>query len=207
MYSMVLMAALTTGTTAPDCHFSHGCHGCYGGCHGCWGGCQGCWGGCYGGGCYGGCYGGYASYAGHGCWGGYGTWFGSCSGYTQGVEVIADTGVPAKAKAKKAKAAPDKEEEMEDQRNLGPTKSKVIIEVPGDAKLFIDDQPMKSGSTRRVFSTPELQPGQAYYYILRAEVVRDGQTITRTKRLIVRPGQEVRATFPGLKGIESASTK
>jgi uncharacterized protein (TIGR03000 family) len=34
MYSMVLMVALTGGAEVPDCHRSHGCHGCRGGCYG-----------------------------------------------------------------------------------------------------------------------------------------------------------------------------
>ena len=64
MYSVVLMAALTTGGTAPDCgwlraccHASYSCAGCTGctGCTGCYGGASvgfhcsgGCWGKCYG---------------------------------------------------------------------------------------------------------------------------------------------------------------
>src|SRR5579862_3349764 len=63
MYSVVLMAALTAGSSSTGHWFSHGCsgcYGCYGGCHGCsgwgyttYGGnlCHGCHGypGCYGG--------------------------------------------------------------------------------------------------------------------------------------------------------------
>src|ERR1700682_4433287 len=90
MYSMVLMAALTTGSNAPDCgllrgcgHANYSCAGCTG-CSGCWGGANyyngsGCWGACYGGGYYGGAY--YNSMSCHGCYGcgGYG---GAGSDYT-----------------------------------------------------------------------------------------------------------------------------
>jgi uncharacterized protein (TIGR03000 family) len=78
MYSMVLMAALTTGTDMPDARRGGrggGCCGCYGGggmgYGGCYGGYGGGYGGCYGGygGGYGGCYGGYG---GGRAWGGYG---------------------------------------------------------------------------------------------------------------------------------------
>ncbi len=85
MYSMVLMAALTTGVDMPDRR--GGCCGCwggggYGGCYGCWGGCYGGWGGCWGGwhGCgggWGGCYGGWG-----GCYGV--AWGGGCGGYALG---------------------------------------------------------------------------------------------------------------------------
>ena len=53
MYSVVLMAALTAGTTTPS--WGWGCHGCSGGSGGCHG-CHGCHGGCWGSG-YGACYG------------------------------------------------------------------------------------------------------------------------------------------------------
>ena len=63
MYSVVLMAAMTAGGQAPDCHGCHSYGNCYGGCYGnygveglncsggnyngygsCWGSCNGCWG-------------------------------------------------------------------------------------------------------------------------------------------------------------------
>jgi len=94
MYSMVLMAALTTGTDMPDighrrgggcgggCYGGMGYGGCYGGGYarsGCYGG--GGWGGCYGGGYgggWGGCYGG--GYARSGCYGGGMGWGGGYGG-------------------------------------------------------------------------------------------------------------------------------
>jgi uncharacterized protein (TIGR03000 family) len=90
MYSMVLMAALTTGVDMPDFgrRGGRGCHGCYGGCYGGYGmGYGGCYGG-YGmgyGGCYGGWGGGYGmGYGGcYGGWGGYGMNYG-CGGYGMG---------------------------------------------------------------------------------------------------------------------------
>lgn len=77
MYSMVLLAALTTSVDMPERGRRGGCHGCNGGCYGgmAWGGCYGGGGGYYGG-CYGMSWGGW----GGGCYGsGYGGW-GSCYG-------------------------------------------------------------------------------------------------------------------------------
>jgi uncharacterized protein (TIGR03000 family) len=76
--------------------------------------------------------------------------------------------------------------------------AKLVVEVPADAKLFIDDQPMKTTAERRSFNTPVLQPGQAYYYEVRAEVVRDGKSYSETKRVIVRAGETARTSFPEL---------
>jgi uncharacterized protein (TIGR03000 family) len=76
--------------------------------------------------------------------------------------------------------------------------ARLIVELPSDAKLYIDDRPMKTPSSRRTFTTPSLQPGQAYYYMVRAQLVRDGKNFEETKRVIVRPGEEVTASFQDL---------
>lgn len=99
----------------------------------------------------------------------------------------------------------DKEDEMEkdkgDQKkdneevSVGGRVAKLVVVLPGDARLFIDNQLMKATSARRVFRTPALQQGQVYYYILRAEMVRDGKKHTQTRRVIVQAGDQVRARF------------
>jgi uncharacterized protein (TIGR03000 family) len=208
MYSVILMTALTASTTAPGCWFkaSHGCHGCYGGfrngCYGCYGaasyGCYGCAGyGCYGGGCYG-CYGGYAVYYGgcfgcHGCYGCYGCY--GCAGY----QVVPSTPMtPAAPVEKPAEpvAPPVKTDE-----GAKPGQAKLIIDLPADAKLYIDNQLMKTTSERRTFNTPNLDRGQLYYYVLRAEVVHNGKVHSETKRVIVQAGEETRTTFAELQAV------
>jgi uncharacterized protein (TIGR03000 family) len=218
MYSMVLMAALTTGSGAPDCWF-HG-HGGYGGCYGggCYGGgcygssSYGCYGsfayggyGCYGsgygyGGCYGGgygCYGGgYGCYgggygchgSGYGCHGSYGGW--SCYGGAI-MSPYAGPGMMIQPEV----VPPPKKEGSE---SLAPTRARLIVELPGEATLYIDDQKMTSTSGRRVFNTPQLERGETYYYILRAEVTKDGTPVSVTKRVLLKPGEEIRADFRDL---------
>jgi uncharacterized protein (TIGR03000 family) len=80
-----------------------------------------------------------------------------------------------------------------------PKKARLIVELPQDAKLFIDDQLMKTGAAKRSFNTPALEPGNQYYYIVRAEVVIDGKTYQETKRVLIRAGEEVRTDFPELE--------
>src|SRR5579875_3592889 len=195
MYSMVLMAALTAGNAMPDCHgccgwggcgWGWGCCGCYGGwgygCWGCFGGCMGCWGGCYG------CWGGYAS------WGGYGlpTYPGTV--YPGGA--APGTAAPGAAPYGEPLAPPAEEKKGKDKGTMLPTnKAKLVVELPANAKLFIDDRPMKNVSGTRSFNTPELEPGQAYYYMVRVETVRDGKPVSETRRIIVRAGQVARADF------------
>jgi uncharacterized protein (TIGR03000 family) len=196
MYSMVLMAALTTGGEAPDCWFrcggSHSCAGCYG-CAGCAGGygcaagygCAGCYGctGYFGGGYqYGPGY--FNSYSCHGCWG--------CGGYYGyvGSTYMPTTPMPPAGGTDKSGDKKDKDKE-----SRLPTRAKLIVELPTDAKLFIDDQLMKSTATTRSFNTPALEVGTSYYYDLRVEVVRDGKTYEGTKRVVIRAGEQVRAAF------------
>jgi len=204
MYGVVLMAALTTGTNAPDCglfrgcgccgasYSCNGCNGCYGGCYGC-SGCYGCYGGVsYYGACYGcyGCYGGVgyygACYGCYGCTGCYGGYVSYGSSY-QSIPVMPPAG---------SEGSGDKKEGSKS--DIG-SKAKLFIDVPADAKLYIDDQLMKTTSAKRAFSTPALEPGQAYYYIVRAEVVRDGKTYEKTQRVIVRAGEQVKAAFKDLE--------
>jgi len=130
--------------------------------------------GCYGG-CWGGCYGCYGCY---GCWGGGYGWYGGCYGCYGGVKVVANQAAPKQVAA------------------TSTTRAKLVVELPEDAKLYIDDQLMKTASGKRTFSTPTLDRAQAYYYMVRAEVVRDGKTYSETKRVIVRAAETAQALFP-----------
>lgn len=101
MFSMVLMAALTTGTDMPDFGRRGGRGGCcgggYGGCYGgysmgyggCYGGSRMGYGGCYGSGYgmgYGGCYGSGYGMGGAGCYSsGFGMGYGGCGGSGYGM--------------------------------------------------------------------------------------------------------------------------
>jgi uncharacterized protein (TIGR03000 family) len=72
--------------------------------------------------------------------------------------------------------------------------AKLIVKLPADAKLYVDSYLTKTGSqATRVFTTPVLAAGQDYAYTLKAELERDGKTITTSKRVVVRAGAEVEA--------------
>jgi uncharacterized protein (TIGR03000 family) len=80
-----------------------------------------------------------------------------------------------------------------------PNRARLIVEMPADAKLYVDDRAMKTMSAVRTFNTPELEPGQTYYYELRAETLRDGKAVTQTKRVLLRAGEVARARFEGME--------
>src|SRR5437762_1628993 len=142
MYSVVLMMALSGSADLPAFH-RHGCDGCAGACHG---------GGCHGGrGCHGGlfarhgCHGGRGCHGcnGGGCHGGYAC-HGGCNGgveyapeYRPGTEYRPAPGTtPAPGKApepvKPPKATGDKSTEL-------PAPASIIVSLPADARLTVDD--------------------------------------------------------------------
>jgi uncharacterized protein (TIGR03000 family) len=109
---------------------------------------------------------------------------------------------PEQVAPEKVPAAPKKTTSTQLER------AQVVVELPTDARLFVDGNPVKAGAAKRTFNTPPLEQGQAYYYMFRAAVVRDGQTLEETTRVIVRAGEVARASFPTLEtSTATASTR
>jgi uncharacterized protein (TIGR03000 family) len=216
MYSVVLMAALTAGTTTPSWGWGHGSKGSHGG----WGGKHGSHGASDYGGCYG-CYRGYG-YGGSGCsggayyggygFGGYGSgstyaagcygagWYASgcygagCAGTPHPPSQVTPPAGPSGAPAPERVPAPKKEE----QKTTALDQALLIVNLPADAKLYVDDKLTTATSDRRVFNSPGLADGQEYYYILRAEVVREGKTQSKTKRVLFHARDVIETSFPDL---------
>jgi uncharacterized protein (TIGR03000 family) len=213
MYSVVLMAALNTSIAMPDRRGGGGCCGCcgggYGGCYGGgWGGCYGGgWGGCYGGG-WGGCYGGGGwggCYGGGGWGGGAPVMMGGCygGGVIMGGGVITGgviTGGGTKDGTKKDGKGGKKEGGNDEETLLTPGTAQVVIVVslPAEAKLFIDDKATRSTGPTRVFVSPTLEGGRSYTYELKGEMKQEGRTRNVSKSVKVEPGRTtyVNLTFP-----------
>src|SRR5205823_2302509 len=66
---------------------------------------------------------------------------------------------------------------------------------PADAKLFAEGRLLALPSSERTFVTPPLQMGPEYTYTFRAEYLRDGETIARSKTVAVKPGGTVTVEF------------
>jgi len=71
----------------------------------------------------------------------------------------------------------------------------VIVLVPADAKLTANGRVLATETERRVFESPDLQPGKSFQYAFTAEVVRDGKPLTLTKKVVVRAGEETQVQF------------
>ena len=102
-------------------------------------------------------------------------------------------------------AAPAKKEDKK-VTTYGPTQAVIVVSLPAEAKLSIDDQPTISTSAVRTFATPALAASTEYYYTLKAEVMRDGKAVTSTQRVAVHAGQTSRVTLdiPTASGVVSA---
>jgi uncharacterized protein (TIGR03000 family) len=84
--------------------------------------------------------------------------------------------------------------EKEEASALAP--ATILVSLPADAQLTVDDTATTSTSASRVFVSPPLQRGKDYQYTLTAAIVRDGQKLAATERVTVRAGQETRVSLP-----------
>jgi uncharacterized protein (TIGR03000 family) len=72
------------------------------------------------------------------------------------------------------------------------------VKLPADARLYVDGVLCPLDSSERNFETPPLEKGKQFTYTLKAEVVRDGKTLSETKRVPVEAGQQVSVEFGNL---------
>jgi uncharacterized protein (TIGR03000 family) len=74
----------------------------------------------------------------------------------------------------------------------------IVVTLPADARLSIEDEPTRATTGERVFVSPPLEPGKTYTYKLKAEVDRNGEKKTTTQNVEVRAGETSRVAvdFP-----------
>jgi uncharacterized protein (TIGR03000 family) len=72
----------------------------------------------------------------------------------------------------------------------------LAVRVPDDARVYVNDELTDNKGALRYFNSVGLEPGSAYVYRVRAEVVRDGKTITQTKVARVGAGKSADLDFP-----------
>lgn len=77
--------------------------------------------------------------------------------------------------------------------------ARVTVHLPAAARLYVDGILCPLTSDTRAFDTPPLRPGRDYAYILKAELVRDGQTVTNSKRVLVRSGETSSVDFGDMR--------
>jgi uncharacterized protein (TIGR03000 family) len=121
-------------------------------------------------------------YSCHGCCGGCYGCYGCCGG------VVVQPGQPYKPPAPK----PDDKKKEETAK---PNQATIIVQVPAEAKMFVDGNEANLTSTSRRFITPALEMGRDYFYTIRAEKTRKGEKVAESKRVVFRAGQTVKVNF------------
>lgn len=71
----------------------------------------------------------------------------------------------------------------------------LAVNVPQDAKIYVNGQATSSIGEARQYVSRNLQPGFNYTYEVRAEVVRDGRTIEQVKKIDMRAGETANLAF------------
>jgi uncharacterized protein (TIGR03000 family) len=101
----------------------------------------------------------------------------------------------------------DKKSDKKDKKEgdtLAPAPATIIVSLPANATLTIDDAATTSTASTRVFTSPVLPAGRDFHYVLKAQIVRDGKTVVVSKEVTVRAGETTRATLEaGLANIAS----
>lgn len=99
--------------------------------------------------------------------------------------------VPTVEPAKSAPAAPASAVPVSD-------RATITVKLPADATLFVDDRKSPAKEPVRSFSTPPLPAGREFAYVIKAEVVRNGQPETLTQKVPFRAGERVVVDFTSL---------
>ena len=74
----------------------------------------------------------------------------------------------------------------------------LTVKLPPGAVLYVDDRKSPSTEPVRQFSTPPLPLGRDFAYLMKAEIVRNGQTETFTQKVPFRAGERVEVDFSGI---------
>jgi uncharacterized protein (TIGR03000 family) len=101
----------------------------------------------------------------------------------------------------------EKKQKDKEEGTAAPNRARLIVEVPADSKLFIDDKPMKTTSEKRSFSTPTLVEGESYYYEVRVEAMRDGKPVSETKKVTIKAGEVAKVDFKKMDSVASVKAR
>jgi uncharacterized protein (TIGR03000 family) len=124
--------------------------------------------------------------------------------YTFKARVVRDGKTVAYSKQVKVRAGQTSSADFTKLTKEGKDSARLTVKLPADARLYVDGVLCPLTSTTRSFDTPELDAGQSYYYTLKAEVVRDGETRASKKRVLVEAGKQITVEFKDLP-VQTAS--
>jgi uncharacterized protein (TIGR03000 family) len=114
--------------------------------------------------------------------------YGGC--YGGGGIIMPGTAAPVAPGGEKLTTPPKPKKET-----MLPAPATIVVDLPADAKLLIDNEPTSTTGTNRVFVSPTLNPGREYHYTLKAEIVKDGKAVKVEKVIAVQAGEITSASL------------
>ena len=75
----------------------------------------------------------------------------------------------------------------------------LLVNVPADAKVYVNDVLMKSKSGERLFKTPALEAGETYFYTIRVVTEKAGKEVEEVRKVYVDAGKTTRAEFDAIR--------
>jgi len=105
---------------------------------------------------------------------------------------------------KKREERRDEQDSSDTLISATPRAAQITVRLPADARLYVDNVFCPLTSSTRSFPTPALQPGRDFYYTLRAEVTRDGETRVQSQRVAVGAGRQVNVEFNNFGSVRTA---
>jgi uncharacterized protein (TIGR03000 family) len=73
--------------------------------------------------------------------------------------------------------------------------ARIEVRVPDDAEVWFEEVRTAQTGPIRQFVSPRLEPGEEYAYEIRARWLEDGRSVTRSRRIMVQAGRNVRVDF------------
>jgi uncharacterized protein (TIGR03000 family) len=81
-------------------------------------------------------------------------------------------------------------------RSLGGSQVALLnVNVPADAKVFVNGAATTSTGTQRQFISRGLNAGNRYAYEVKVEITKDGETATENKSVTLGPGEQASLAF------------
>lgn len=98
---------------------------------------------------------------------------------------------------------------VEDGTSLRRADGTLVVEVPADAKIYVNNRLTSTPGEVREYVSKNLIRGYNYTYEVRAELEIDGKTVTETKKIDLRAGQHQKLAFnlnPAASEVETSIT-
>ncbi|MCY3012649.1 MAG: TIGR03000 domain-containing protein [Planctomycetota bacterium] len=142
----------------------------------------------------------YSSYGGYGSTGGYSSsvGYGSSGGFSSSYR-SASTGTLTMMSSSSVARPISQLKSMAAQSTVVGLPIQLTVEVPNDAKVFVNDRPTTSLGATREFTSRNLEQGKQYDFRVRAEMMnKDGKWVSETQQTSMRAGESeaLRFTFP-----------